>query len=268
MAAYYRSKNLDIVVVVDVTNGVNRQAEARELVAAGRSITEPAIQALYRAWTRAIVSIVRPSALGLAAETNLIRLSAQTAVYNAVVRMTADAAAEVRRDAPTLPLFISVQVETAWARLQGTNRYIGVEADFADFPFMQWVGFSSYPYLGGFAEPAEVPDDWYRRLLNGRALPTLITEGGWTSANVATSSSSPEKQARWLRRQMQLVETLAPRYLFQLAFTDLDLVAWRAENDPQLLPFARLGLVDTNWAQKVSLAVWDSVFAIPRATQR
>lgn len=271
LVGYYRSRNYDIVVIVDPTNGLDRAAEARELVAAGRSITEPAIQSLYRTWVRTLVAQIQPVAIGLAAETNLIRLAAPAPVYQAMKQMTADAARDVKADAPTLPVFVTVQVETAWGRLQRTNQYVGVEQDFADFPFTEWLGFSSYPYLGGFTEPSQVPEDWYTRPLNGRTIPTLITEGGWTSADVTgipgitDVTSSPEKQARWISRQIQLTDRLAPRYLFQLAFADLDLVAYNASTDPQLLPFARLGLVDSALTPKPGLAAWDSAFARTRS---
>jgi hypothetical protein len=261
LVAEYRRRNLDIVVLIDATNGVDRTSEAPELVAAGRSIAEPAVQALYRTWARTLVSQIQPVALGLAAETNLIRLAAPSRVYQALIQMTADAARDVRADAPALPLFVSIQVETAWGRLQGTNQYIGVEQDFRDFPFTQWLGLSSYPYLGRFDEPEQVPNDWYTRPLNGRNIPTVVTEGGWTSANTGTVTSSPAKQARWITRQMALADLLAPRYVFQLQFTDLDLVAFNRQNDPQLLPFARLGLVDFSLQAKPALAAWDSAFA-------
>jgi hypothetical protein len=264
LVAYYRTQHLDIVIVIDATNGVNRAAESAELVAAGRSISEPAVQALYRTWARTLVSQIQPVALGLAAETNLIRLAAPTKVYQAVVQMVNDAARDVRADAPTLPLFVSIQVETAWGRLQGTNQYIGVEQDFTDFPFTQWLGLSSYPYLGGFTEPEQVPDDWYSRPLKGRTIPTVITEGGWTSANTGAVVSSPDKQARWIKRQMQLADAFAPRYVFQLAFNDLDLVAFGRPNDPQLLPFVTLGLTDVTLTPKRALATWDSTFARTR----
>jgi hypothetical protein len=264
LIAAYKAQGLPIVLVIDVTNGVDRTSESRELVAAGRSITEPAIQALYRAWTRALVAQIQPVALGLAAETNLIRLAAPARVYAAVVQMTNDAARDVRTDAPTLPLFITIQVETAWGRLQGTTTYVGVEQDFRDFPFTQWLGLSSYPYLGGWTEPEQVPDDWYSRPLGGRTLPTVITEGGWTSANNGTVVSSAARQARWITRQMQLADKFAPSYVFQLEFADLDLVAFGMQNNPQLLPFARIGLVDSALSPKPGLAVWDSVFARKR----
>jgi hypothetical protein len=264
LVALYRSRNLDIVALIDATNGVDRTAEAAELVAAGRSITEPSIQALYRAWARALVVEVQPVALGLAAETNLIRLGAPARVYQAVVQMTNDAARDVRADNPSLPLFVSIQVDAAWGRLQGTNQYIGVEQDFRDFAFTQWIGLSSYPYLAGYTEPEQMPDDWYLRPLNGRTLPAVITEGGWTSVNTGAVVSSPERQARWIKRQMQLADVLNARYVFQLLFADLDLVAFQAQFDPKVLPFARIGMVDSVLTPKPALAAWDSAFARKR----
>jgi hypothetical protein len=93
----------------NVATALARDREAPELVAAGRSITEPAIQRLYRDYVVAIVDVVRPTHIGLAAETNLIRAAAPRAVYDAVVRMTND------------------------------------DDDLRDFPIIGALGLSSYP---------------------------------------------------------------------------------------------------------------------------
>jgi hypothetical protein len=263
----YRSRGLRVVYTIDVTNPVDRTTEAEALTAAGRSITEPAVQQLYRAWAVAVARVVQPEYLGLAAETNLIRIAAARPVYDAVVSMTNAAAGDVLAARPSQRLYVSAQVETAWGRLQGSNQYVGIATDLQDFPFMTALGLSSYPYLGGFSEPSELPGDWYRRLGErpGQApLPLLVTEGGWTSANVGTLAASPEKQARWIRRQAALLDAADATYVFQLQFTDIDLKAFGHEDDPRLVPFARTGLVDTALAAKPALAVWDSVFALPR----
>lgn len=266
VAAYYRQRGLPLVVTIDVTNGIDRTREAAELDSLGRSITEPAVQAAYQRYVLAVAAQLQPVALGLAAETNLIRIAAPPAVYGAVVAMTNATAAAVRRQAPGLPLYVSVQVETAWGRLQGAPGYVGIAQDLADFPFVQLLGLSSYPYLGGFAQPEDVPDDWYSRLPGASGLPVFVSEGGWTSVDVsATVTSSPEKQVRWLRRQARLLDLARARYLFQLDFTDLDLVAFGSENDPRVLPFARIGLVDPLLVPKPALAVWDSLFAVRRS---
>jgi RNase adaptor protein for sRNA GlmZ degradation len=58
LSNYYRAHNLPIVLMLDVTNGLARDREDPELVAVGRSITEPAIQRLYRTtWWRSSMSL-------------------------------------------------------------------------------------------------------------------------------------------------------------------------------------------------------------------
>src|SRR4030095_8168588 len=124
--------------------------EAPALVALGRSVTEPAVQQLYRRYAVSLARRIRPEYLGLAAETNLIRASGPPGVYAAIVSMTNAAAADIRAADPAARLFVSVQVEVAWGRPNGS--YMGIDRDLADFPFMNALGLASYPYLGG--EPA------------------------------------------------------------------------------------------------------------------
>ncbi|HJP85329.1 MAG TPA: hypothetical protein VJ852_05030 [Gemmatimonadaceae bacterium] len=263
---YYRSKHLKLVVTIDVTNGLARESEAAALVAAHRSITEPAIQQLYRRYVRAVVEMLRPDYLGLAAETNLIRLAAPRPVYDAVVRMTNDAAADVRRlrTFAELPLYASVQVETAWGRLgrQGGNGFVGIAQDLRDFPFNNVLALSSYPYLGGFKDPRDMPIDYYTRLRAGHALPEMVVEGGWPSVSVSgVFSSSPEMQARYIARQAELLDNANAIGVFQLSFTDIDVGSF-PKPQPQILPlFATLGLVDVDLKPKPSLPTWDKVFA-------
>ena len=146
---------------------------------------EPAVQRLYRDYVRALVQMLRPDYLGLAAETNLIRTIAPRPVYNAVVRMTNDAAADIRRSRPAsaLPLYVSVQVETAWGKLPQQSSYVGIDQDLRDFSFMNVLALSSYPYLGGFSNPDQIPLDYYTRVRGSRSLPVLVVEGGWPSAS-------------------------------------------------------------------------------------
>src|SRR3989442_10073049 len=87
LANYFRANRLALVFTVDATDGLNRAAEAPELVALGRSVTDTAIQRLYRDWVFAVADKLRPDYLGLIAETNLIRAAAPDSVYRALVVM-------------------------------------------------------------------------------------------------------------------------------------------------------------------------------------
>ncbi len=264
IAQIYRGKNLTIFVTIDVTDGLNRAAEHPELVAAHRSITEPAVQAIYRQYVGAVSGIVRPNYIGLAAETNLIRLAAQRPVYDALVRMANDAAADLQRANSTSIPYVSVQVETAWGGLQGTNQYLRVETDFRDFPFIRALGLSSYPYFV-YRDPADLPEDYYMRLLNGRDMPSMLVEGGWTSASVGSVQSDEQKQARCMTRHALILERAKSIAWMPLFFTDLDPAAFGPQPPGSVLPlFVHLGLVDTQLRAKAALAPWDSLFGLRR----
>ena len=263
VANYYRAKGLQIVVVLDPTDGLDRAAEAPELVAAHRSLTEPQIQELYREYAAAVVALIHPEYLGLAAETNLIRAVAPPAVYAAVVKVANDAAAVLLAQGTATKLFVSVQVETAWGLLPQAGGFQGIAADLAAFPFLQALGLSSYPYAA-WPEPTDVPLDYYQRLLGTTGLPALVVEGGWTSASVSTVVSTPAKQAAYFRRHAQLLDAVDARFVFQLTFTDLDLSSFPPPLPANLFFFAYLGLVDANLVAKPALAVWDSLFALRR----
>ncbi|HPF70525.1 MAG TPA: hypothetical protein PLQ13_07655 [Candidatus Krumholzibacteria bacterium] len=261
LADYYRAKGHEITVYLDPANGLDRGGESDALVAAGRSITEPDIQLVFRRYAVVVDSLVQPAHLGLALETNLIRGLAAPEIYAAVRAVANAAAADVRARDAAVKLSVSVQVEWAWGRLGGDGTFAGIDADLVDFPFLDELGMSSYPYLGGFATPDALPLDYYARVLGDHDLPVLITEGGWTSAILPMQASSTQEQQQYIVRQRALLDEVAAAAVFQLTFTDLDVAA-----DHPVWLFARLGLVDVDLGPKAALGAWDATFALPRVS--
>lgn len=260
LANYYRAKGLPLFITVDVTNGLDRAREDPYLDSIGRSITDTAIQQLYIDYALTLDTMLHPAYLGLAAETNLIRAAAPDSVYRAVVAMTNAAASRLHGVSGTPPLYVSVQVETAWGRLQNTS-YVGIAQDFADFPFVDAIGLSSYPYLGGFTAPESLPLDYYARIVAGHSIPTLVVEGGWASVSVGPVVSSSAMQARYLDRQSRLLDSARSVAVFQLTFADLDLSAVTLPPGSILPLFAHLGVVDSAFGAKPALAVWDRILS-------
>jgi hypothetical protein len=265
LAALYHSRGLPHIIQLDVTDGLAREREAPELVALGRSIAEPAVQQRYREYVAAVDSILHPEYLGLAMETNLVRAIAPPSVYAAVKAIAAAGEATLKAQNSTGTRFISVQVETAWGRLPNAASFVGVATDRADFPFITALGLSSYPFLGGFAEPKDVPIDYYARINEPPAanLPMLVVEGGWSSGSVTGVTSSPERQAAWIKRQMELADRAALVAVTQITFTDLDLSTYPVPPGSILPLFAQLGLVDADFHAKPALAEWDRAFSRP-----
>lgn len=262
LANLYRGKRFPLVITVDVTDGLNRSAEAPDLVALKRSITEPAVQLVYRQYVQALVSSIRPDYLGLAAETNLIRQQAPPAVYAALVQMTNAAAADVRAIGGTQPqLYASIQADFAWGPPPAAYR--GAETDFKDFPFNQVLALSSYPYFI-YGDPDQIPLDYYTRIEGGRSLPIMVVEGGWTSAAIGAIQSSPATQARYVRRQEKLLDSAKAIAVFQLNYSDIDLASYPPQPPgSNLVLFISIGYVDAALTPKPALAAFDSIFARP-----
>ena len=140
--------------------------------------------------------------------------------------------------------------------------------DLADFPFVEALGLSSYPYLGGFADPEAIPLDYYSRIGQGTTLPVLVVEGGWPSISVGGVMSSPAEEARYITRQEQLLDSARARGVFQLTFYDLDLRGFPPQPPGSILPlFTHLGLADSAMNAKPALAVWDRVLRRPLVAQ-
>lgn len=259
LANYYRAKGLKIVFTVDPGDGLNRSAEAPELVTAGRSVTDTAIQRMYREWVFAVAKKIHPEYLGLIAETNLIKQLSPDSVYQAMKTMANAVATQIQDSAIATQLYVSVQVETAWGRPSGS--YIGIAQDLTDFPFVDAIGLSSYPYLGGFAAPESLPLDYYSRIADDAGLPVLVVEGGWPSVSVGSFVSTPAVQARYITRQAELLDSASALGVFQLTFYDLDLTGVVLPPGSILPLFTHLGLADSAMHPKPALAAWDGVFA-------
>jgi hypothetical protein len=262
---YYRSKGLKLWVYVDPQNGLDRTSDARDLVAAGKSIADDDIQKIYRRFVVVMDSVLAPEHLGLALETNLVRAAASPAIYAGVKQAAASAAADIRLVNKTVKLSVSVQAEQAWGKFTGTA-YQGIAQDFVDFPFAEELGVSSYPYFG-FDKPEDIPHDYYSRLIDGKNIPVFISEGGWTSQSLTINNrtfvSSPELQRGYIEHQAHLLTNVKAFAYFQLVFTDID-VAALPDGVPDNLPyFAYLGMVDKMLSKKPALDAWDKIFTMP-----
>ncbi len=263
LADYFRFKGHELWIYLDPANGLNRAGESDALVAAGRSITEPAIQRIFRRYAVVIDSMVQPDHLGLALETNLIRGLAPALLYDAIRQVVNDAAADVRARRASARLSVSVQVDYAWGRLVDGD-FRGIDTDFVHFPFIDELGLSSYPYLAGFEVPEEIPLDYYSTLIAGRTIPVAVTEGGWSSETLDTLVSSEDEQRRYIARHARLLDGVDAVAVFQLTFTDLDLASIGPPPGSILYLFAWLGLVDVDLNPKAALSAWDAIYARDR----
>lgn len=260
LVRYYREREMELWVYIDPANGLDRAAESTYLTEHGKSITMAECQLHYKAFVHAMNDVLNPEHLGLALETNLIRDISPSSLYQAIKTITNEVASEVRAKDQEVKLSVSIQVEWAWGKL-GNSAWVGIDQDFIDFPFIQELGLSSYPYLG-IEAPSDIPLDYYSRLLDGRNTPVFVSEGGWSSETVAQFQNTPQKQKEYMSRHQTILNKVGAIGLFQLTFTDIDVAAWPPDTPEILALFAHTGLVDIHLQPKPVLEEWDRIFKV------
>lgn len=267
LVRYYRAKGLKLLITVELNDGLARDQEAPQLRKLGRSLAESEVQAVWLAYVTAVARLLKPDWLCLGAETNLVRQIAPQSLYAAVRKTANDTAAALRSLNLSTPprLLASVQVECAWGRLAGQrNAFTDIGNDLKDFPFSECVGLSSYPYLA-YATPEDIPQDHYSKLVKQAGLPAMVVECGWSSHVVAGVASTPELQARYVKRHAELLDQLGALAVVQLFFADLDLSTWQPAQMQSLPTFAYIGFAETDFKPKPALAAWDALHARPLA---
>lgn len=258
---YYRSKNLKLWLYIDPVNGLDRTADASDLAALGKSISQPQVQQLYSRFVFAMDSILKPDHLGLALETNAIRGTASNAIYQGVKNAANNAASVISAFDKHVKLSVSIQADYAWGLLNA-GPYQAIDKDFSDFPFIQELGISSYPYFV-YDKPQDIPDNYYSRLVQGHNIPVFISEGWWSSQTVDKYTETPQKQQDYITRQDQLLGKVNAIGYFQLLFSDIGSSFFPPGTPDDINLFTHIGLVDTSLNAKPALKVWDGLFKRP-----
>ena len=210
---YLRSQGLQLVLLVDPLDGLDRLKEATETVKNGRTLLDPRLQALHEQWVKLLVQRMRPRYVGLASEINTLAAHGNSALYGQIRDMINRLAPEVRRLDPGSKVFVSFQVEDAWGLPPFPRSSIDQFKLVHDFD-IDGVGISSYPIFS-FPDPAEIPNDYYQRLAVESGKPLIQVEGGWGSA---ATSMAPDRRATLSNfASMGIVDTgLKPKPAFEV----------------------------------------------------
>ena len=259
---------IHVSFLVDPLDGLDRTREGNEMRASGRSLKEPEIRAIHEQWVKFLAARYKPEFLGLASEINSLAARGDPELYAAVKLMCDRLAPRIREISPATRVFVSFQVDEAWARVPGLPSRVDHFKLTRDFD-IDVLGLSSYPSFF-FDDPSDIPPDYFSRLMVASGKPVLVAEGGWSS-DPAGKGETPETlaaQARFMERFFVLVDSVQPELVILLLFADLDLEAWKtvapANSDPERVrPFISMGLAHDDLSPKPALNIWAAVFNRP-----
>jgi hypothetical protein len=264
-----RQNGLDSVYVVDPLNGLNRREFLGLPSGWEPSFAHPRVRAAFTNYTLWIVRTFHPHYLGLASEINTYMDAFPEDAPN-FVSLYHEVYALIKAEAPDTQVFVTFQwddLNNMWPQPEEGNRQkfdVNWEQIEAFEPDLDLWAISSYPY---FVFPnASFPADYYSRLLAQTSKPVAVAEGGYSSRDFGSISSTPEDQVDYLKA---IHDQLGPRLVFwvYLVLNDFDMASYSKASDQQgvsstdlntLRMFQTIGLREMDGTPKPALEVWMS----------
>ena len=265
-----RQNGLASIYVVDPLNGLNRR-EFRGLPLGWKaSFANPKIRAAFTNYTLWIVRTFQPHYLGLASEINTYMDAHPEDAAN-FVSLYHEVYALIKAEAPDTQVFVTFQwddLNNMWSQPEEGHRQkfdVNWEQVDAFEPDLDLWAISSYPYFV-FPSSADIPADYYSRLLARTSKRVAVAEGGWASGDVGVFHGMPEDQVGYLNA---IHDQLGSRLAFwvYLVLNDFDMESYAqfdgnqnvSETDMNTLGmFASLGLREMDGTPKPALEVWMS----------
>jgi hypothetical protein len=262
--------DLDYIFVVDPLNGLNRREFMGLPKGWDHSFANPDVRAAFTNYTLWIVRTFHPRYLGLASEINTY-MDAFPADAPNFVSLYHEVYALVKAESPETQVFVTFQwddLNNMWSQPEEGERQKlqpNWEQVEAFEPNLDLWALSSYPYFV-FPSGADIPSDYYSRVLARTTKRVAISEGGWTTGDVGTIHGSPEDQVAYIEAiHNQLGSRLA--FWVYLVLNDFDMDSYSKMFEQQggnpadiqtLGMFSTLGLRELDGTPKPALEVWMS----------
>ncbi|MEW5939576.1 MAG: hypothetical protein AB1750_07945, partial [Chloroflexota bacterium] len=263
-----QQNGLDSIYVVDPLNGLNRREFKGLPEGWEASFANPDVRAAFANYTLWVVRAFRPQYLGLASEINTYMDAYPNDAAN-FVSLYHEVYALVKAEAPDTQVFVTFQWEDLndlWPQPEeGEQTPFSPKWEKVEVfePRLDLWAISSYPYFV-FPSAADIPADYYSRLLTRTSKRIAVAEGGWTSVDLGPIHATPADQAGYLNAiHSQLGERMA--FWVYLLLNDLDLDSYLAAMQEQgvspadmqtLALFASLGLREMDGAPKPGIIHW------------
>ncbi len=234
-----------------------------------RDLDDPETVIAYTNFCRDLIGRFQPDYFAYVVEANLLAFY-HPSKWKSFVRFAKQVYQTIKSENPTLPVFVSLQIDFFWIDQAAQARAIS-----RILPYSDYVAVSAYPYFFGFEDPATLPGDFFSRVHDmAPEKPFAVAETGFTAQDVDTLGQHIDGTSRRQKRYLKLL-------LKQCLLLDAEFLVWFVPRDydaflrkaplygvPQeiidiLLVWRDNGLLEANGHRRISFTEWTRWLSLP-----
>jgi hypothetical protein len=237
----------------------------------GKALNDDLVKKAYLNYCRRAAEFFKPDYMAIGIETNELYRNGH-AQWAAYVDLHRYVYGELKREHPSLPIFISLTLHT----LYDDSRTHGSEMVQAVQPLMDsndMVAISFYPFFKHLSGDVDDAFAWLARNFDGFHKPYAVAETGESAARIAfmadgkemVLNGSPEAELSYWRKLLAFAEAKRFRFVIAFEYKDYDAL-WsriKASSPAWFEAWRACGFLDANGTKRPAYAVWKDYFDRP-----
>jgi hypothetical protein len=232
-----------------------------------RELDDPALLRAYLAWCRSLITRYRPDYFAYALEANAVAKHPQA--WKKFVVLCKEVYVALKREYPALPVFVTVNVETANEAEQVTIQRKAIQQ------VLQYSDLTAVACLPYFREPnpGKLPKDYFSSIAAlAPGKPFAVTETAFLAEDLTVTGFERTGKAVWQQDYLKFV-------LAEAARLNARLVVWLVPRDcddlfqklgaevPDFFKiFKDTGLLEGDGTPRKAFDTWQQWFKLPRKT--
>ncbi len=165
-----------------------------------KDFDDPEVITAYTNFASDMIRRFRPDFVAYGIEVNSLVKDAP-AEWPRFVKLARPVYAALKAEHPTLPIFVSLQLDYFWANEPDQRKAIG-----QILPYTDYIAVSTYPYINHYADPRAIPRDYFARLAAlASQKPFAVAETGFTAKAVSVLGTRIPGREEWQDAYMKFL---------------------------------------------------------------
>jgi hypothetical protein len=233
-----------------------------------KSFNDPELIKAYTNYCKFMIEKFNPGYFAYGIEVNMLGYHDPQA-FEEYLTLIENVYRSLKESYPDLPVFLTIQLETFINHPENQENIVK-----SLLPFTDYIAISSYPF-GNFADPDDIPDDWFSSLYNlAPEKPVAVAETAYLAEDLTleifngnTIEGNQDYQVEYLDLLLNQMDAIDCKFITWFVVRDYDELWFKMKEqgvDEIFKSWRDTGLIDQDGNPRKALDRWDRWISLPR----